>query len=242
MTFAQTLLSQYAGPRGIFATRVASIYSGSGASGFTPASLPNLAAWYRLGMGITVTGAGVSQWDDQSGNARHLLQATDTNRPALQADSSILFDGADNFLKTGAFTLTQPETVYLLAKQVSFTNPDHIFDGNTANSGTLFQNVASPNVGLFAGSVAATNSGWAIGVYVACAAVFNGASSLIQIGSGTPTNGDPGAANMGGFTLGSSGSGAVEWANIQVKEVAVYSDAHDASQRALVIAYLLSLP
>ncbi len=39
------------------------------------------AAWFRAGTGITVTGSGVSQWDDQSGNARHLKQGTDANRP-----------------------------------------------------------------------------------------------------------------------------------------------------------------
>ncbi len=39
------------------------------------------AAWFRANTGITVTGLGVSQWDDQSGNARHLLQGTDANRP-----------------------------------------------------------------------------------------------------------------------------------------------------------------
>lgn len=39
------------------------------------------AAWFRQGAGITVTGSGVSQWDDQSGNGRHLLQGTDAARP-----------------------------------------------------------------------------------------------------------------------------------------------------------------
>lgn len=202
--------------------------------GLTPA------AWFRYGQGITVTGAGVSQWDDQSGNARHLKQGTDTNRPALQADNSILFDGVDNYLKCDAFTLNQPETVYLLAKQVTWTQTDRIFDGNTVNTGVLYQDVVTPRIYLFAGSAAAANPDLAVDTYGAVCAIFNGASSLIQVNNGTAITGDAGASNMGGLTLGASGTPDA-YGNIQVKEVIVFAAAHDAGQRAAVIAYLRSV-
>jgi hypothetical protein len=49
------------------------------------------AAWFRRG-DWTVTGSGISQWNDSSGNARHLLQGTDANRPI-----SLLHSG-ENYL------------------------------------------------------------------------------------------------------------------------------------------------
>lgn len=200
------------------------------------------AAWFRYGRGITVTGAGVSQWDDASGNARHLKQGTDTNRPALQADNTILFDGVDNFLKCDAFTLNQPETVYLLGKQVAWAISTYVFDGN-ASASMGFQGVtASPQRRLVAGSATAANADWVVGTYAAVACVFNGASSLIQVNSGTPsTGGDSGATNAGGFTLGVNGAVASGFSNIQVKEVIIFSGAHDAARRSLVQQYLAAV-
>ena len=208
---------------------------------FSPANLSNLAAWFRYGQGITETGAGVSQWDDASGNTRHLKQGTDTNRPAKQGDGSILFDGADNFLKCDAFTLNQPFTVYLLAKQVTWTSGDYLFDGNTTNSALLRQRTSSPRLGLFAGTVAdVADTTWTLDTYMPVAVVFDGASSVLQINNGVSNTVNPGAQNAAGFTLGSAPA-ATNPANIQVKEVVIYAAAHDASTRAQVNAYLATL-
>lgn len=206
---------------------------------FRPSQLPNLAAWFRYGVGITVTGAGVSQWDDQSGNSRHLKQGTDTNRPALQTDGSILFDGADNFLKCDAFTLNQPTTIYGLLRQVTFTNSDFIWSGNDgggSNRNDLFQNTNSPDLSIFAGSTAATNSALSVNAYGAIAAVYNGAASVLQINLVTQT-GNAGAQNAAGFILGSLSTSG-NFSNVQVKEIAIYADAHDGATRNKVIKYL----
>lgn len=200
----------------------------------------NMAAWFKYGSGITVTGLGVSQWSDQSGNGRHLLQGTDTNRPALQADNSILFDGSDNFLKTAPFTLNQPETVYLLFRQVTWADFRLIFDGDTAAVAALRQRGVTPTIDLFSGGAAAGNTGLILNTYSVVASVINGASSLISVNNGTPTTGNPGAGSPGGFTLGGNGTGTAN-SNIQVKEAIVYSVAHDATTRAQVIRYLASV-
>lgn len=201
----------------------------------------DLAAWFRFNSGITDSAGAVSQWDDASGNARHLKQATATNQPAKQGDGSILFDGVDNYLKCDAFTLIQPETIYLLGKQVGYTAIDTVMDGNTVNTLRLFQSGASPAVVLNAGSGdVASNSNWTLNTYATVAVVLNGASSLIQVNATTATTGNPGAGNMGGFTLGAGGN-STAFANIQVKEVAIYSVAHDEATRAQVIAYMNAL-
>lgn len=204
-----------------------------------PADLPNLKLWCRQGVGIT-TDTGVSQWDDQSGNGNHLKQATGANQPALQGNGSILFDGLTHFLKADAFTLVQPETIYLLGKQVTWTNTDRIFDGNVINTGLIIQTGTTPNLAAYAGSFSGQSSDLVLDTYGIIAVVFNGASSVFQIDDNTPITGDFGAANMGGFTLGANGS-SLQFGNIQVKEVLIYSEDHDAVTRAQVISFLQSI-
>lgn len=199
------------------------------------------AAWFRYGVGITSALTLVSQWDDQSGNDRHLLQATETNQPSLEADNSILFDGVDNYLKCDAFTLNQPETIYILFKQITWTSGDDVFDGNTASTGRLDQRTTTPRLALGAGSFACNNDDFVLDTYAVAAAVFNGASSMLQRNLGTAATGDAGAANMGGFTLGVRGDNTNGFSNIQVKEVIIYPAAHDAATRSRVISYLMSV-
>lgn len=202
----------------------------------------NQAAWYRFNHGITEAGAGVSQWDDQSGNGRHLLQATDTNRPAKQADGSILFDGVDNFLKAAAFTLDRPFTVYIRAKQITWTLNEAWWEGNVTNSIGLFQGPATtPDLYVSGAGVSDANP-LALNTYGSVAAVFvaGANNTILQVG-GTTITGTLTGDTLGGFTLGCYGNGNAGFSNIQVKEVVLYSAAHDATQRAAVIAYLDTL-
>ena len=197
------------------------------------------AAWFRYGVGITSALGVVSQWDDVSGNGRHLKQATGTNQPALQADNSILFDGVDNFLKCDAFTLAQPETVYILGKQITWTGNDRWWEAEAAGGGMIFQRTATPQVGANAGATIG-NISLTLETYGVISTVLNGASSLIQLNNGTPATGDAGAGDMSGFTLASTGAGS-NFGNIQAKEVIVYPAAHAAATRARVISYLMAV-
>lgn len=205
--------------------------------GFLPSRVAGLVLWTRFNSGITVTGSGVSQWDDQSGNGNHLKQATDTNRPSKEADGSVLFDGVDNYLKADAFTLVQPETIYVLGKQVTWTSNDKLFDGNASNSGLVFQNGTTPDLQAFAGTISSASSDLTLDNYGVVITIFNGASSVFQVDNNTPITGNFGAANMGGFTLAAQGSN-LNFSNIQIKEVIIYNTAHDAATRAQVIKYL----
>lgn len=207
----------------------------SGSAPFTPQSL-NPAGWWKFNSGITVTGAGVSQWDDASGNGRHLLQSTDPNRPALQGDGTILFDGTAFYLKTNAFTLNQPLTLFLKFKSVSWTSGRSVCGGNVAASAGIRQGGSTPQLQLVAGSAANTNGDLAVNTYGVVSAVIDGANSLLQVDSGTATTGNPGANAAAAFSLGASGAGTL-FSNIQVKEAIAYAGTIGASDRALVIAY-----
>lgn len=199
------------------------------------------AAWYRYGQGHTIVSGSlvtVNQWDDWSGFNRHLLQATAANRPARQSNDSLLFDGGNKYVKATAFTLNQPLSIYALMQQVTWVDGDVFTDGDTISSVVIYQSpTSSPNIRLYAGTNAATNSGLALNTDAVIIGVFNGASSLLQVNRTTATTGDAGAQNAGGFTLGSGGDGTLP-SNIQVKEVIVYDTAHNAVDRERITVYL----
>lgn len=210
-----------------------------GGAALTPPSA-NRVAWFRKGLGITDAANAVSQWADYDGSGRNLLQATGASQPAKQGDGTILLDGGTDFMKCAAFVLIQPNTVYLRMKQITWANNDYIFDGELINSGVLYQGAVTPGLIVFAGSNGPASSGLAVDTWGSIAAVFNGASSVIQVNGTSSTAANPGAGNMGGFTLGASANGTL-CANVQVAEIIIYNVAHDATQRAAVIAYLDTL-
>ena len=206
--------------------------------GFLPSRIPNQKIWCRYNRGITVTGSGVSQWDDASGNGNHLKQGTDANRMTKEADGSILGNGVDQFLKADAFTWNQPEEIFILVKQLTWTALDTIFDGNTLNSGKLRQdNISTPRIESYAGAAVGPNTNMPLNTYRVLMIVFNGASSLIQANKLTPVTGNAGAANMGGLTLGASGT-PDRHSNIQVKEIIGYGATLSAAERLQNINYL----
>lgn len=198
------------------------------------------AAWYQFGVGITSSASKVSQWSDQTSNVRHLLQATANNKPTLQSDGSILFDGSNFFLQTATFTLVQPSTLYMLWRQVTWNSGGVCCDGFTAASGQIVQTTGTPQINISAGSSTAANTGLAVNTYAATAAVFNGASSSLQVNKKPATTGSAGTTAMAGLTIGADGSGGNP-ANVQVKEVILFNAAHNLQQQFQVINYLSNI-
>lgn len=196
-------------------------------------------AHYKFNTGITVTGAGVSQWDDNSGNAYHLVQATDARRPAKETGGEITFNGTSHFLRA-VMTQAQPLTVCILFKQITWTNNDRVFNNNSTSTAsmTLIQNGTTPLLRLYAGSAFVADSTTVpLDTYKSVVCVFNGASSLIHVAGETATTGNPGTNGIdGAFTLGAEPF-PFSWSNIQVKDVIIYPSALDATARGLVHTY-----
>lgn len=204
--------------------------------------IANRAAHFDAAVGITESGGFASAWADQSGNGRNLLQATGANQPAYDTTGgipSLIFDGLTHYMKTAPFTLNQPTMVYLVAKQLAWGNR-YLHDGNTTDSLVLYQNTASPQLALYAGSFSGNNSNATVGSKVVISELFNGASSAIGVNmTAEVTSGDVGAGNAGGFTLGANPNPG-SYANIQVYEVIIYNVAHDAATRANIRRALMS--
>ena len=208
---------------------------------YLPSDNPtSLVAWFRMGVGVTESGGLASAWADQSGNGNDLLQATGTNQPAYDGSAILTFDGADNFMKCAAFTLNQPIQISMLINQVSWTGGDRILDGNTATTVLLQQNLITPGIRLFAGSIIGPDANLSVGAFHALTLVANGVSSSILVDTSAPTTGSAGANASGGFTLASQGGGGGLYANIAVKEI-ILRNVDDATIRAADQQYLIDL-
>lgn len=82
-----------------------------------PRAIPDLSGWWRQGVGITSSAERVSQWDDQSGNARHLLQGTGANQPIVLPWSGVNYywnpGVASNTISSPSKTVTGNLTITL---------------------------------------------------------------------------------------------------------------------------------
>lgn len=195
------------------------------------------AAWYRNATGVTEAGGFASQWDDYSGNGRHLVQGTGTNQPAYSA-GVFTFDGVDNYMKiTADAALIQPTTLYFVGKQVTWTNNEYLWDGNTIASCFVRQIDLTPQIEAYAGTGSANSSDLAVNTYGIVCAKFNGASSSLRVNNNAAITGNFGAGNMGGLYLGSTG-GAASFSNIAVMEFLIFLAAHDDATQSSVIAAL----
>ncbi len=207
-----------------------------------PAALDDGHHWWYDATDLTqVTKDGsnlVSVWHSKGVADRTLLQATGTNQPLWVSPGTIRFDGIDNFLKTAAFTWNQPCFVYMLVKQITWTNYDTIFDGNTSFSLCLRQRTTSPVIVIRAPNDVASNSDLILNTWAVVRVLTNGANSKIQVNNSAATTGEC-TSNAGGFTVGARGAGNGAWSNIEVKDI-VCCDQDDAANEAEIYAFLLS--
>lgn len=204
---------------------------------------PGIEGFYDGRYGITGS-TNASQWDDLTGNGRHLKQATGANQPAISG-TSLLFDGTAHTMATDAFTWNQPATIYLLARQVTWTAARFIMDGLSANGLRLRQGGTTPQIAFRTdgGADIASNGDWALGAYavVAVGANPSGTDSFIQVNNNAATTGNFQSAALGGFTLGSTRTPS-GFSNIQVKAAGLFSGSHDAATRRRVMWYLANIP
>lgn len=153
--------------------------------------------------------------------------------------SCAYFDGVDDYMKTSSFVSSQPETIYFVGQQTSWTSGDYILDGNSTNSGALIQTTATPQLNINAGSSVAANTNLALKTLAVISIVFDGASSSLKINKVTKTTGNAGTTSMLGFILGASGaSSPANHGNFSFNESLVYTVAHDDTTRDQIISGL----
>lgn len=211
-----------------------------GAATFSPSSLTNLRGWYKSDVGITIA-TGVSQWDDQSGNGNHLVQATGGAQPvvtaaAINGRDAITFDGVDDVL-TVTFALAQPLTFFAMIRQDTWTNGDILLNAKTVSAAVAIQQLTTtPGIGLNAGAVLGPTSSLVLSTFGLVTGIFNGASSVIQVNNIAETAGAAGANVPTGISAGARGDGTA-FAACAIAEIICMAAVATAGERANMRAY-----
>lgn len=160
-----------------------------------------------------VDGATLDAWPDSSGNAHNAIQATSLNRPTFDVDGlngrqCIRFAG-DDWLAVEFAELTQPTTLVV----VGFTDTgssQSFIDGFDQTHRHFVRQVGITNYRLYAGEIldAPVIPDRVPHLFVA---VFNGASSSLEIDGALVASGNSGAQTLTGLTIGAAFFGGSDW-------------------------------
>ncbi len=204
-----------------------------------------LTAWYKAGRGVTIV-TGVSNWADQSLNARDLVQATTNKQPAFSATAgpnstaAITGDGSNDNLKvTGGFTFAQPEQLFIVVKWNGvFASAEDPFDGNAGNSMRMRRNNTTQVVITSSNDLA--NSGFStLTSWHYYTTLFSGVNSYIkQDGTTIAGPGNAGVVSGSGLQLFTFGDGASDPCACSIAEVMLSSRTLDSTEEARINFYL----
>lgn len=234
--FSSPMLGKGGGAGGGGPFNPASLFSSGQAGGWW--DVTDLSTVFQDVAGTTAgaVNAPVGRINDKSGNGNHLLYSGATStRPTLRA-GYLEFDGVDDALAAG-FTMAQPcERISALAQIVYASNTGLVGGQDAGNAGSLLNYATSPEICLFAGSVAATNNTTSIGASFCADEIYNAASSSLTVNNGTATTGNPGTAGPGGMRVGSYATGG--WANMRFYASVLRSGTLTTTERANLRTYI----
>jgi hypothetical protein len=207
----------------------------------TPAFLTSdghTVGWYIYDDVDSITQDGshnVSEWADYLDSGNDLIGSGVGTMPVWTSDG-VDFSVYPNDFLTASFTLIQPTEIYLVFKNIEWSSSWYIFDGYTADSGSLYEDGTTPQIIAYAGTGSSSISP-TLGTWCIVRVVFNGASSKLQLNNNAAVTGNWGAANMGGIRLGGY-SGGGYCSSIIVKELIIRNVADSSSDEAEIITYL----
>ena len=158
---------------------------GGGTVPFSPSDIANLKAWYDASdtSSITVSSTAVTQWNDKSGNAYHLTQATAAKRPTSGTRTqnglnAIDFDGAGDTVAAStaanwAFLNNTGGSTYFIVWFTDTASDQRIFmDTNGTSSG---------NVGIY-------NYIWTDDTILCSVSSISSTQPYVQVTSQVPTD------------------------------------------------------
>jgi hypothetical protein len=167
----------------------------------------------------------------------HLIQATGASQ-MLWSANGVLADGVNDFMKCTAFAYVQPEFIYFVGRQITWTINDYIFDGDNDNLGCVYQDNATPTIRPYANLPGAAGDNLVLNTFGIVRTLFNNANSSFQINNNAIILSNWGWNNMNGFTLGKPGNIALQYSNIEVKEILLRRTADNAAVQTSIYNYL----
>ena len=202
---------------------------------------------------ITLNGSTVSQWNDKSGNGRHVAQGNAENQPTRISDPPrVVFDGSNDYLISTVFDFPRPFSVFFVGSSAglsyrhavnvgisstwcmfagSFDNNYATFFGNGVGGGTFWVDTAANS------PLVTTSSARIFGVTNA----GSGASDAIPYTNGTAQTAKGGGTFSGtsrGVSIGGyAGNLSQGWAG-PIYEFLILPRVCDLTERQLIEGYL----
>ena len=226
-----------------------------GARAFTPASLPGLILWLRADLGITLAGAKVSAWADQSGNGADFAQGVDAFRPTYVASNTSMGNKPSMTFTSGTLGLSRTDfalglgavTMGVFYRRSALTTAARVFGPASAAGGNF--NLVTNGVTGF--DVTQTDGGSNI-VRVSPDAVSTNYSRIAAVNAASAATVDPvvytngvagGSALLSTAVNGSIGAGLWYTGYVfegDVTEVFAYNRILTAAEAAQLAAYQIA--
>lgn len=171
----------------------------------------------------------VASWTDESGQGNDVAQATAGFKPlyktAIQNSlPMVLFDGADDYLRRATFTggtLSQPITMFIVCKVVSYVASSVIVDSASTTSRLALREI-SANWSMFAGTTLSSSTAINTTTAHLLELTDNGVSSTLALDGTIIATGDAGAHTMIGLTLGANATPG-SYAPVYIGEIGVFA-------------------
>lgn len=152
----------------------------------------------------------------------------DFSSSAINGHNAVLFDGTNHMLSK-TFTLTQPVTIFLVIKQITWINNDTMLNGIGSNQFLWRMHTTTPKTHLYAGSSGADDANMVIGTWHVVSLIGNGASSSIRVDDNSATSASIGTQDPGGIELARNGTAA--YCNMSITELVIYETALSSGDR-----------
>lgn len=195
----------------------------------------NLVAYYEGNVGVTHVANQVSQWDDQSGNARHMTQVNALLRGTWNGTDAIAFTAvqfSSSQYVVYLETFAQPLTVYVVLKHNTTISLPHF---GKPNSDKFTQIWSTGELEVVGNTGVNTTPTIAINTYFLARTVFDSTNSIAQINNTTAATGD--ITQTGSFDGYRVGAEILGTGTHTIKAAYIYST--NAADDAGIKAYIL---
>jgi len=233
---------------------------------WTLASIPDMAAWWRLDQGVTTVSGAVSAIASQGGLGHPLVQSIAGSRPTFESSGwvdggpSMLLDGSSDFLTSEACAAClsgadKSLTLIMLFQWVSTTVDRYMFHlGNSATSTPYYGQTLAAST-LAHRVYRRDDTGTGVNVAGTSAAntsrhvlshMFTGTSlTMLRNGASIGIDGvacDVGTVTFDMFTIGAARYLATvgNYANIRVAEIAAWTRALSSDEEGMVRADMIA--
>lgn len=177
-------------------------------------------------------------WTIKEVSVAHDLVQADTDKMPTYSSSGVLFDGTDDYMQSRPFEITQPSTIYMVAKIHSFGGSRHMLDTVWRGSINFYPKEAG---GLYRPHMDGDYAEHTLEGYefFIIRLKINGATSYLQLNNYTAVEVDGQSYNLDGITLGCKYN-LGNFSNIEFREVIVRNGIDEANDYANIYNYLVN--